>query len=233
MKLKNIAKASLALGILTTGMITTTAQPVKADETSSRLSVTSKDTQELKGYYSGTGFNFQNVSGYREENKMNVIVGQQLNVISLLGSDKETFKDYDYDYEGVDVFVVREGSGKQAENISIGGITKTNKNDYKDFVNNVGLEITKPTGHNTATRQAETYRINKEEISLKELDFKLRKHLIDKHELYKTEPKDGKIRITMKGGGYYTFELNKKLQPHRMGDVIDGRNIEKIEVDLY
>ncbi len=29
MKLKNIAKASLALGILTTGMITTTAQPVK------------------------------------------------------------------------------------------------------------------------------------------------------------------------------------------------------------
>lgn len=48
MKLKNIAKASLALGILTTGMITTTAQPVKADENSSRLAVTSKDTQELK-----------------------------------------------------------------------------------------------------------------------------------------------------------------------------------------
>ncbi|USC76781.1 exotoxin beta-grasp domain-containing protein, partial [Staphylococcus aureus] len=31
---------------------------------------------------------------------------------------------------------------------------------------------------------------NKEEISLKELDFKLRKQLIDKHDLYKTEPKD-------------------------------------------
>lgn len=40
MKLKNIAKASLALGILTTGMITTTAQPVKASE-QSKLSVTS------------------------------------------------------------------------------------------------------------------------------------------------------------------------------------------------
>lgn len=230
MKLKNIAKASLALGILTTGMITTTAQPVKADETSSRLSVTSKDTQELKSYYSGTGFNFQNVSGYREENKMNVIVGQQLNVISLLGSDKERFKDDDYD--GLDVFVVREGSGRQADNNSIGGITKTNKNDYKDFVKIVGLEITKPTGHNTATRQAETYSINKEEISLKELDFKLRKQLIDNHDLYKTEPKDSKIRVTMKDGGFYTFELNKKLQTHRMGDVIDGRNIEKIEVNL-
>lgn len=78
----------------------------------------------------------------------------------------------------------------------------------------------------------ETYSINKEEISLKELDFKLRKHLIDKHDLYKTEPKDSKIRVTMKNGDFYTFELNKKLQTHRMGDVIDGRNIEKIEVNL-
>ncbi|EOB8283281.1 superantigen-like protein, partial [Staphylococcus aureus] len=26
--------------------------------------------------------------------------------------------------------------------------------------------------------------------------------------------------------------LNKKLQPHRMGDTIDSRNIEKIEVNL-
>ena len=106
MKLKNIAKASLALGILTTGMITTTAQPVKAIE-QSRLSVTSKDTQELKKYYSGTGYNFQNVSGYREGNKMNIIDGPQLNVVTLLGTDKERFKD-DEDYEGLDVFVVRE-----------------------------------------------------------------------------------------------------------------------------
>ncbi|WP_410468047.1 exotoxin beta-grasp domain-containing protein, partial [Staphylococcus aureus] len=51
----------------------------------------------------------------------------------------------------------------------------------------------------------------KEKISLKELDFKLRKHLIDNHDLYKTEPKDSKIIINMKDGGYYTFELNKKL----------------------
>lgn len=230
MKLKNIAKASLALGILTTGMITTTAQPVKADETSSRLAVTSKDTQELKKYYSGTGYNFQNVSGYSENDKMNVFFGPQLNVISLLGSDKERFKDGDYN--GLDVFVVREGSGRQADNNSIGGITKTNKNGYTDFVKNVGLEITKPTGHNTATRQAETYSINKEEISLKELDFKLRKHLIDNNDLYNTEPKDSKIKVTMQNGDFYTFELNKKLQTHRMGDVIDGRNIEKIEVNL-
>ncbi|HEC2195844.1 TPA: superantigen-like protein, partial [Staphylococcus delphini] len=31
---------------------------------------------------------------------------------------------------------------------------------------------------------------------------------------------------------FYTFELNKKLQNHRMGDVIDSKNIDRIEVDL-
>ena len=64
---------------------------------------------------------------------MNIIDGPQLNVVTLLGTDKERFKD-DEDYDGLDVFVVREGSGRQADNNSIGGITKTNKNDYKDFV---------------------------------------------------------------------------------------------------
>ncbi len=230
MKLKNIAKASLALGILTTGMITTTAQPVKASE-QSRLSVTSKDTQELKSYYSGTGFNFQNVSGYREENKMNVIVGQQLNVISLLGSDKERFDD-GKDYNNLDVFVVREGSGKQADNISIGGITKTNENKYKDTVKHVNMFIYRNTSHNTTTVKSTLQNIYKEEISLKELDFKLRKQLIDNHDLYKTEPKDSKIKVTMENGDYYTFELNKKLQEHRMGDVIDGTKIKEINVEL-
>ena len=47
MKLKNIAKASLALGILTTGMITTTAQPVKASEYKD-LRAVSNDTFNLK-----------------------------------------------------------------------------------------------------------------------------------------------------------------------------------------
>ncbi|HDD6183557.1 TPA: superantigen-like protein SSL11 [Staphylococcus aureus] len=230
MKLKNIAKASLALGILTTGMITTTAQPVKASE-QSKLSVTSNGTQELKKYYSGTGYNLQNVGGYREKDKMNIIDGPQLNVVTLLGTDKERFKD-DEGYDGLDVFVVREGSGKQADNISIGGITKTNKYQYKDPVQNVNLLLSKSTGQNTTSVTSTYYSINKEEISLKELDFKLRKQLIDKHDLYKTEPKDSKIKVSMKDGGYYTFELNKKLQTHRMGDTIDSRNIEKIEVNL-
>ncbi|MCE3370456.1 exotoxin beta-grasp domain-containing protein, partial [Staphylococcus aureus] len=118
----------------------------------------------------------------------------------------------DEDYEGLDVFVVREGSGKHADNISIGGITKTNKNQYKDPVQNVNLLTSKKVSSNSATVASSHFEINKEEISLKELDFKLRKQLIDNHDLYKTEPKDSKITVTMNNGDYYTFELNKKLQ---------------------
>lgn len=63
MKLKNIAKASLALGILTTGMIATTAQPVKANST---ISVISNDTKELSEYYKGPFFEYKNQSGYKD-----------------------------------------------------------------------------------------------------------------------------------------------------------------------
>ncbi|MRU92325.1 superantigen-like protein, partial [Staphylococcus aureus] len=155
---------------------------------------------------------------------------QQIDV-TLTGNEKLTVKDDD-EVSNVDVFVVREGSDKSAITTSIGGITKTNGTQHKDTVQNVNLSVSKSTGQHTTSVTSEYYSIYKEEISLKELDFKLRKHLIDKHDLYKTEPKDSKIRITMKNGGYYTFELNKKLQPHRMGDTIDSRNIEKIEVNL-
>ncbi|HGO2226373.1 TPA: exotoxin beta-grasp domain-containing protein, partial [Staphylococcus aureus] len=85
---------------------------------------------------------------------------------------------------------------------------------------------------NTTTVKSTFHNIYKEEISLKELDFKLRKQLIDNHDLYKTEPKDSKIKVTMENGDYYTFELNKKLQEHRMGDVIDGTKIKEINVEL-
>ncbi|HHO5491850.1 TPA: superantigen-like protein SSL11 [Staphylococcus aureus] len=231
MKLKNIAKASLALGILTTGMITTTAQPVKADETSSRLSVTSKDTQNLKTYYTGASFDLRGLSGYKEGDK--VIFpqnGQQIDV-TLTGKEGDMVKP-DEDVLNVDVFAVPEGTGRSAIMTTIGGITTPNTQSYKDTTNNVNLRVSKSTSPNTTSVSVENYDIYKEKISLKELDFKLRKHLIDKHDLYKTEPKDSKIKVTMKNGDFYTFELNKKLQTHRMGDVIDGRNIEKIEVNL-
>ncbi|HDA1816391.1 TPA: superantigen-like protein [Staphylococcus aureus] len=231
MKLKNIAKASLALGILTTGMITTTAQPVKAKSMDSSLTAISNDTKKLKDYYTGDSFDYKNLKGYREGNIATFIFNSQQIDVTLTENEKNKFEDGN-GIQNVDVFVVREGSGRQATDYSIGGISKINGDNYKDYVNRPHIEVKREKGMVTTVKSDTDFYINKEEISLKELDFKLRKHLIDKHDLYKTEPKDSKIRITMKNGGYYTFELNKKLQPHRMGDTIDSRNIEKIEVNL-
>ncbi|HGO1808643.1 TPA: superantigen-like protein [Staphylococcus aureus] len=231
MKLKNIAKASLALGILTTGMITTTAQPVKASSMDSSLTAISNDTQKLKDYYTGDSFDYKNLKGYKEKNILTLFYYYQQIDVTLTGKEKLDLKKDD-EVSNVDVFVVREGSGRQATNYTIGGVTKSNSKDYTDNVQSVSLKVKTETGRNLMSVSNSDYSINKEEISLKELDFKLRKHLIDKHNLYKTEPKNSKIRITMKDGGFYTFELNKKLQTHRMGDVIDGTKIKEINVEL-
>ncbi|MFK3434193.1 superantigen-like protein SSL11 [Staphylococcus aureus] len=228
MKLKNIAKASLALGILTTGMITTTAQPVKAEST---LEVRSQATQDLKDYYKGQSFDLKNIGGYKEGNKVTFIYHNQQIDVTLTGNEKLEFND-DGEISNVDVFVVRENSDRSGITSSNGGITTSNKQDIIDNVKSVSMHITKKTDKNSETVTSSYYSIDKENISLKELDFKLRKHLIDNNGLYNTEPKDSKIKVTMQNGDFYTFELNKKLQKHRMGDVIDGRKIEKIEVNL-
>ncbi|WP_412521770.1 superantigen-like protein SSL11 [Staphylococcus aureus] len=227
MKLKNIAKASLALGILTTGMITTTAQPVKA----STLEVRSQATRDLKDYYKGQSFDLKNIGGYKEGNKVTFIYHNQQIDVTLTGNEKLEFND-DGEISNVDVFVVRENSDRSGITSSNGGITTSNKQDIIDNVKSVNMQITKKTSSNTETVTSSYYSISKENISLKELDFKLRKHLIDKNGLYKTEPKNSKIRVTMEDGGFYTFELNKKLQTNRMGDVIDGTKIKEINVEL-
>ncbi|CAC6789254.1 exotoxin [Staphylococcus aureus] len=230
MKLKNIAKASLALGILTTGMITTTAQPVKASESSS-LSIITKNTKDLKDYYNGPTFSHKNISGYKEEDKVIFTPNMQQVSVKLTGKENLKFNDEDV-VSNVDVFVVRENSDKSGNTFSIGGITKTNSQDNIDNVKSVNMQITKKISSNAETVTSSYYSIDKENISLKELDFKLRKHLIDNNGLYNTEPKDSKIKVTMQNGDFYTFELNKKLQEHRMGDVIDGTKIKEINVKL-
>lgn len=230
MKLKNIAKASLALGILTTGIITTTAQPVKAESMDSSIVGLTNTDKELKDYYSKEYFNYKKFDGYIDSNELNVITGVQLTTVKLLGSDKQRIKDVE---NGLyDVFVVREGSGRQATNYSIGGVTKSNSSNYIDNVKSVNLNIKTQTGNNLMTESSKFFSIEKEEISLKELDFKLRKKLMNENGLYTTKRGSGAIVVKMVDGGFYTFELNKKLQEHRMGDVIDGTKIKEINVEL-
>ena len=51
----------------------------------------------------------------------------------------------------------------------------------------------------------------------KKLDFKLRKHLIEKYGLYKTISKHGSVKINMKDGSFYNLNLRCKLAFKYMG----------------
>ncbi|HDG5864808.1 TPA: superantigen-like protein [Staphylococcus aureus] len=267
MKMTTIAKASLALGLLTTGAITTktqaatattppstkvevpqltptattpsstnTPQPTKSD---TPQSPTIKQAQteinpnykDLRAYYTKPSLEFENQFGFilkpwTTVRFMNVIPDRFIYKIALVGKDEKKYKDGPYD--NIDVFIVLEDNKYQLKKYSVGGITKTNskKVDHK-----AELSIIKKDNKGTISRDVSEYMITKEEISLKELDFKLRKQLIEKHNLYGNMG-SGTIVIKMKNGGKYTFELHKKLQEHRMADVIEGTNIDKIEVNI-
>ncbi|QHW38202.1 hypothetical protein GZH82_13185 [Staphylococcus ursi] len=71
-------------------------------------------------------------------------------------------------------------------------------------------------------------------MSLKDLDFKLRKMLIKDYGLYQNDSNNGKIVIKIGDSDkdIMTLELNKKLQEHRMSDTADVNKIQQITIDL-
>ncbi|HDY4442636.1 TPA: superantigen-like protein SSL1 [Staphylococcus aureus] len=225
MKFKAIAKASLALGMLATGVITSNVQSVQA-----KTEVKQQSESELKHYYNKPFFERKNVSGYKytENGKeyMEVATDHQYYQISLLGSDKDKFKEGNN--PGIDIFVVREGDSRQAANYSIGGVTKTNSQPFIDYIHTPILEIKK----GKEEPQSSLYQIYKEDISLKELDFKLRKQLISQSGLYSKGLKQGQITITMNDGTTHTIDLSQKLEKERMGQSVDGKQIQKILVEM-
>ncbi|HCU8035026.1 TPA: superantigen-like protein SSL1 [Staphylococcus aureus] len=225
MKFKAIAKASLALGMLATGVITSNVQSVQA-----KTEVKQQSESELKHYYNKPVLERKNVTGYKYTEKgkdyIDVIVDNQYSQISLVGSDKDKFKDGDN--SNIDVFILREGDSRQATNYSIGGVTKTNSQPFIDYIHTPILEIKK----GKEEPQSSLYQIYKEDISLKELDYRLRERAIKQHGLYSNGLKQGKITITMKDGKSHTIDLSQKLEKERMGDSIDGRQIQKILVEM-
>ncbi|HGZ5141704.1 TPA: superantigen-like protein SSL4 [Staphylococcus aureus] len=291
MKITTIAKTSLALSLLTTGVITTTTQEANATTPSSTKveapqstppstkveapqskpnattppstkvetpqqtpnattpsstkvetpqSPTTKQVpteinpkfKDLRAYYTKPSLEFKNEIGiilkkWTTIRFMNIVPDYFIYKIALVGKDD---KKYDEGvHRNVDVFVVLEEKNKYGvERYSVGGITKSNskKVDHK-----AGVRITKEDNKGTISHDVSEFKITKEQISLKELDFKLRKQLIENHNLYGNVG-SGKIVINMKNGGKYTFELHKKLQENRMADVIDGTNIDNIEVNI-
>lgn len=233
MKMTAIAKASLALSILATGVITSTAQTVDASEHESKYENVTKDIFDLRDYYSGASKELKNVTGYRysKGGKHYLIFdkNRKFTRIQIFGKDIEKIKARKN--PGLDIFVVKEAENRNGTVYSYGGVTKKNKGAYYDYLSAPRFVIKKEVGAGVSVH-VKRYYIYKEEISLKELDFKLRQYLIQDFDLYKKFPKASKIKVTMKDGGYYTFELNKKLQTNRMSDVIDGRNIDKIEANI-
>ncbi|HDI7697680.1 TPA: superantigen-like protein SSL1 [Staphylococcus aureus] len=225
MKFKAIAKASLALGMLATGVITSNVQSVQV-----KTEVKQQSESELKHYYNKPVLERKNVTGYKYTEKgkdyIDVIVDNQYSQISLVGSDKDKFKDGDN--SNIDVFILREGDSRQATNYSIGGVTKTNSQPFIDYIHTPILEIKK----GKEEPQSSLYQIYKEDISLKELDYRLRERAIKQHGLYSNGLKQGQITITMKDGKSHTIDLSQKLEKERMGDSIDGRQIQKILVEM-
>ncbi|HCV8066878.1 TPA: superantigen-like protein SSL3 [Staphylococcus aureus] len=224
---------------VTTPQSINTPQPMQSTKSDTPQSPTIKQAQtdmtpkyeDLRSYYTKPSFEFEKQFGFMLKpwttvRFMNVIPNRFIYKIALVGKDEKKYKDGPY--ENIDVFIVLEDNKYQLEKYSVGGITKTNskKVDHK-----AELSITQENNQGTISRDVSEYMITKEEISLKELDFKLRKQLIEKHNLYGNMG-SGTIVIKMKNGGKYTFELHKKLQEHRMADVIEGTNIDKIEVNI-
>ncbi|HHW9483448.1 TPA: superantigen-like protein SSL4 [Staphylococcus aureus] len=216
-----------------------TTPPSANVETPQPQSPTTKQAQkeinpkykDLRTYYTKPSLEFEKQFGFMLKpwttvRFMNVIPDWFIYKIALVGKDDKKYKDGPYD--NIDVFIVLEDNKYQLKKYSVGGITKTNskKVDHK-----AELSITKKDEEGKISRDVSEYKITKEEISLKELDFKLRKQLIEQHNLY-CNIGSGTIVIKTKNGGKYTFELHKKLQEHRMADVIDGTSIDRIEVNL-
>ncbi|HIA6842336.1 TPA: superantigen-like protein SSL3 [Staphylococcus aureus] len=224
---------------VTTPPSTNTPQPMQSTKSDTPQSPTIKQAQtdmtpkyeDLRAYYTKPSFEFEKQFGFLLKpwttvRFMNVIPNRFIYKIALVGKDEKKYKDGPYD--NIDVFIVLEDNKYQLKKYSVGGITKTNskKVDHK-----AGVRITKEDNKGTISHDVSEFKITKEQISLKELDFKLRKQLIENHNLYGNVG-SGKIVINMKNGGKYTFELNKKLQENRMADVIDGTNIDNIEVNI-
>ncbi|QCA25754.1 Superantigen-like protein [Staphylococcus aureus] len=140
--------------------------------------------KNLRAYYTKPSLEFKNEIGiilkkWTTIRFMNVVPDYFIYKIALVGKDDKKYGEGVH--RNVDVFVVLEENNYNLEKYSVGGITKSNskKVDHK-----AGVRITKEDNKGTISHDVSEFKITKEQISLKELDFKLRKQLIEKNNLY-------------------------------------------------
>lgn len=231
MKLTAIAKATLALGILTTGVMTAESQTVNAkvklDETQRKYYI-----NMLKDYYSQESYESTNISvkseDYYGSNVLNFNQRNKNFKVFLIGDDRNKYKELTH---GRDVFAVPELIDTKGGIYSVGGITKKNVKSVFGYVSHPGLQVKKVDPKDGFSIK-ELFFIQKEEVSLKELDFKIRKMLVEKYRLYKGASDKGRIVINMKDEKKHEIDLSEKLSFDRMFDVLDSKQIKNIEVNL-
>ncbi|HCY0798605.1 TPA: superantigen-like protein SSL9 [Staphylococcus aureus] len=231
MKLTAIAKATLALGILTTGVMTAESQTVNAkvklDETQRKYYI-----NMLKDYYSQESYESTNISvkseDYYGSNVLNFNQRNKNFKVFLIGDDRNKYKELTH---GRDVFAVPELIDTKGGIYSVGGITKKNVRSVFGYVSHPGLQVKKVDPKDGFSIK-ELFFIQKEEVSLKELDFKIRKMLVEKYRLYKGASDKGRIVINMKDEKKHEIDLSEKLSFDRMFDVLDSKQIKNSEVNL-
>lgn len=231
MKLTAIAKATLALGILTTGVMTAESQTVNAkvklDETQRKYYI-----NMLKDYYSQESYESTNISvkseDYYGSNVLNFNQRNKNFKVFLIGDDRNKYKELTH---GRDVFAVPELIDTKGGIYRVGGITKKNVRSVFGYVSHPGLQVKKVDPKDGFSIK-ELFFIQKEEVSLKELDFKIRKMLVEKYRLYKGASDKGRIVINMKDEKKHEIDLSEKLSFDRMFDVLDSKQIKNIEVNL-
>ncbi|HDZ6500454.1 TPA: superantigen-like protein, partial [Staphylococcus aureus] len=111
------------------------------------------------------------------------------------------------------------------------GVTKKNVKSIFESLRTPNL-LVKKIDDKDGFSYDEFFFIQKEEVSLKELDFKIRKLLIKKYKLYEGAADKGRIVINMKDENKYEIDLSDKLGFERMADVINSEQIKNIEVNL-
>lgn len=231
MKLTAIAKATLALGILTTGVMTAESQTVNAkvklDETQRKYYI-----NMLKDYYSQESYESTNISvkseDYYGSNVLNFNQRNKNFKVFLIGDDRNKYKELTH---GRDVFAVPELIDTKGGIYTVGGITKKNVRSVFGYVSHPGLQVKKVDPKDGFSIK-ELFFIQKEEVSLKELDFKIRKMLVEKYRLYKGTAGKGRIVINMKDEKKHEIDLSEKLSFDRMFDMLDSKQIKNIEVNL-
>lgn len=102
MKFTALAKATLALGILTTGTLTTEAHSGHAKQES----VNKHDKEALYRYYTGKTMELKNINALKhgKNNLRFKYRGMKIQVL-LLGNDKNRFQQRSY--KGLDVFLFK------------------------------------------------------------------------------------------------------------------------------